>query len=135
MSLQIRKTRCCHYKNKKNKCIYYDMLESSSAVCGECYLYIGTDHLLRFGNIGYYVYEEYRKKGYAAEACRLLAKEALKEGLEKLTVLINDDNLPSRKVIQKLGALPVGRIAENDSEDARERTVKIVYELPLREDP
>jgi predicted acetyltransferase len=82
---------------------------------GEISLRIGyTDGLYYGGQIGYNIDEDYRGKGYAARACRLLTYVAKAHGMSKLLITNDERNDASRRVCEKLGARHVryGRLPE-----------------------
>ena len=58
-------------------------------------------------HIYYEIDVPYRKMGYAAEALRLLLEEARSIGLKKVIITMAADNLASRKVAEKCGAILV----------------------------
>ena len=71
---------------------------------GSLSLRIGyTDDLYYSGQVGYVTDEPYRGKGYAAQACRLLAPIAKAHGMEKLLITNNYTNIASKRVCEKLG--------------------------------
>lgn len=55
------------------------------------------------GQIGYGVLPSKRKCGYGTLMCKLLLEEAKKMGFKDLIITCRDDNLGSRKIIQKNG--------------------------------
>ncbi len=52
------------------------------------------------GHIGYSVVPSQRRKGYATEMLRLSLKKAKQLGFKKVLVTCDEDNIPSRKVIE-----------------------------------
>ena len=66
-----------------------------------------TDDLYYSGQVGYGIDEPYRGKGYAAQACRLLAPIAKAHGMTKLLITNNHTNIASKRVCEKLGARPM----------------------------
>ena len=56
------------------------------------------------GNIGFYIREEFRGKGYAVRGCNLVSTIARIEGLHELVLSCNVENTSSIRVIEKLGA-------------------------------
>jgi predicted acetyltransferase len=63
-----------------------------------------NEHLRRRGgHIGYSVAEPYRKNGYATEMTRQALAYCRTLGLKCLMVTCAEDNLASRKIIEKLG--------------------------------
>ncbi|MBV8245862.1 MAG: GNAT family N-acetyltransferase [Candidatus Eremiobacteraeota bacterium] len=56
------------------------------------------------GEIGYSVTREHRKRGIATEAVRALVAEAFREGaLERVNAYCLPENLPSRRVLERVG--------------------------------
>lgn len=55
------------------------------------------------GHMGYAVDEEHRRLGYATRAIRLLTHLATQLGQECLWVLIEPDNIPSRRAVERAG--------------------------------
>ena len=63
-----------------------------------------NDFLLRMGgHIGYVVVPEHRGRGYAAEMLRQGLDLARSMAFERVLVTCDDDNLASRRVIEKCG--------------------------------
>jgi len=70
-----------------------------------------TDSLLRVGgHIGYTVRPTKRRRGYATRALQLALAEASRLGLEKVLITCDDDNLASRRVIEKNGGILENRL-------------------------
>lgn len=60
----------------------------------------GIDHI----DIGYGILPEFRGKGYALEATKAIYDYGYQElNLEKIVAIVNPDNLPSIKLLTKLG--------------------------------
>lgn len=53
------------------------------------------------GHIGFDVSPEHRRKGYATEILQLTLMEAAKHNIDRVLVTCNEDNIYSRKVIEK----------------------------------
>ncbi len=59
-----------------------------------------------FGSHIYFeIKEEFRRKGYATEALQELLKEAKRLGLQEVMIVVSDENVPSRKVIESNGGV------------------------------
>lgn len=56
--------------------------------------------LKRGGHIGYYIKKDYRKKGYGEKMLSLCLDLLRKEGLNKVLITCNVDNIGSQKVIE-----------------------------------
>jgi len=57
------------------------------------------------GHVGYYIRPSEQGKGYGTQALRLAIEEAKKLGLKKILVTCDEDNIGSRKVIEKNGGV------------------------------
>jgi predicted acetyltransferase len=57
------------------------------------------------GNIGYVVVPEYRRRGIATGMLRLALPLAKEHGLDRLLITCDEDNIASRRVIEKCGGL------------------------------
>lgn len=66
------------------------------------------------GHIGYSVVPSERKKGYGTEILRLLIEEAKKLGIEKILVTCDEDNIASKKVIEKNGGVLENKVNEGN---------------------
>lgn len=84
---------------------YGFVVSKGAELIGHISLRIGyTEGLYFGGNIGYEINEEYRGRGYAGRACRLLIPVAKAHGMKTLRISNNVNNLASRRVCEKLGA-------------------------------
>ena len=61
------------------------------------------------GHIGYGVSPSERRKGYATEMLRLGLKQSWKLGIKKALITCDEDNVGSRKVIEKNGGVFAGK--------------------------
>lgn len=70
----------------------------------------GTDALPDYcpGHLGYAVVPWKRRRGYATAAVALALEEARRAGLKRLFVVIDIDNIASRRVIENSGGVPLG---------------------------
>jgi predicted acetyltransferase len=57
------------------------------------------------GHIGYGVRPHHRRRGYAVEILRQSLVVARAEGVERVLVTCDDDNIPSVRVIERLGGV------------------------------
>ena len=65
---------------------------------------VAIDEAQGWGEIGYWVAAEHRRRGLATRAVRLLAAWALEErGLRRVVLHIDPDNINSRRVAEKAG--------------------------------
>ncbi len=80
------------------------VLHGTDTKVGGICLRIGNNHNTFYGgHIGYGVDEPYRGQGYAGKACLLLKSVARSHGMSELLITCNPDNLPSRRICEKLG--------------------------------
>ena len=85
---------------------------SSGKAVGDCCLRAG-DGLSDVGNLGYTVDPDFRGRGYAAEAAELLLCEARELGFAEVTVVCRGENLPSRRVCEKIGGVATQADGQN----------------------
>lgn len=78
------------------------------------------------GHVGYAVVPWKRRRGYATRALALLLPVAREVGLRHIEITCDDDNAPSRRVIEKNGGILVGRRAEPGG------AAKLVFHIALR---
>lgn len=62
------------------------------------------------GHIGYHVFPPARGRHLAERACRLVLPLAARHGLSTLWITCNPDNAPSRRTIERLGAVYVDTV-------------------------
>lgn len=62
------------------------------------------------GHMGYAVDEEHRRLGYASRAIRLLADITWRAGQQVLWVLIESENVPSRRAVERAGFVFVDEV-------------------------
>lgn len=63
-----------------------------------------TDDMIKFGgNVGYAIDKRYRGKGYGKQLIMLLIDKAKKMGIEKLVATVENNNIPSNKVMVSCG--------------------------------
>jgi [ribosomal protein S5]-alanine N-acetyltransferase len=69
--------------------------------------------------VGYTIFEPYRRNGYASEAVRaLLGWAAAEHGIHRYIASVSPDNEPSLAIVRRLGFVKVGR--HWDEEDGEE---------------
>lgn len=70
-----------------------------------------NEHLEKYdGHIGYDIIPSERNKGYASKALELCLNEAKKLGITNILISCNEDNLASKKVIEKNGGIYQSKI-------------------------
>ncbi|UOF01979.1 GNAT family N-acetyltransferase [Bdellovibrio reynosensis] len=85
-----------------------------------------NDHLLqRGGHIGYSVAPRFRKNQYASEMVKQVMPYLRSLGLEKILITCADTNIPSWKIIEKLGAELENKIRDDKGELIRRYWLKI----------
>jgi [ribosomal protein S5]-alanine N-acetyltransferase len=66
--------------------------------------------------VGYTIFPEFRGRGYATEACRVLLEWARREhGVQHFISSIEPSNAPSIRVIEKLGFTPTGTVVDGEA--------------------
>ena len=85
---------------------YYDIFRrADGAAVGKISVRIGHNyHSYYNGNIGYEIDEAYRGQGLAYRACRLVLPVARFHGMDVLYLACNEDNIPSYRTMERLGA-------------------------------
>ena len=77
---------------------------------------INTRH--RRGEIGYYLNENQRKKGYMSEAVKVVVKYGFESlDLNRITACVHPDNLPSKSIILNLGFQKEGLLRQDYIQD------------------
>jgi RimJ/RimL family protein N-acetyltransferase len=90
---------------------------------GAAYLLPFSHHGVEFG---YTVFPQYRRHGYAREACLALMKWACADhGVSEFIVSISPENIPSRRLAEGLGFIQVG--SHTDEVDGPEDILKLRY--------
>ena len=83
--------------------LYEIVVNDSNEVVGNIKFHYELDKVI--GNVEYFVFEEYRNKGYAKRALKLLAKNVYKLDETDLFISILPDNTASIKVALSAGAV------------------------------
>ena len=100
-----------YYKIKEEKDeYYYDIYLSNTRTLIGYIVYRDNNMITKIGNIGYYIEEKYRNNGYAYKALNLINKKLLELEKENIIITTYEENIPSRKIIEKFG----GKLKEKD---------------------
>lgn len=77
--------------------------------------YMGERKLSKdfFGNIGYGVNPEHKRKGYVSEALKLLTDKLYKEGISKVYISTLKTNVASRGLVEKFGGKLLPKYSKN----------------------
>jgi [ribosomal protein S5]-alanine N-acetyltransferase len=87
-------------------CVYYVLLDEAGAVVGRFNLYDVVDGT---ADVGYRVAERVAGRGVATTTLRTLCRVAAEEhGLRTLKAKVSNENIASRRVLEKAGFVPVG---------------------------
>ncbi|MEQ9397673.1 MAG: GNAT family N-acetyltransferase [Longimicrobiales bacterium] len=80
-------------------------LREGGSRVGRIHIRVTDDPLVvsALGHMGYAVEEEHRRNGYATRAIRLITPLGWKLGQETIWVLIESDNVPSRRAVERAG--------------------------------
>jgi predicted acetyltransferase len=81
----------------------------------------GTNELPSYclGHIGYSVVPWKRRRGYATQALRLMLPHVWQEGLTYIEIVADEDNIPSRRVIEANGGVLVEQFFTSESHGAK----------------
>lgn len=91
----------------------YDILLPDGRPAGAIDLRVGytNDLVLYTGHIGYHILPPYRGRQLALHAVEAIAPVALAHGMQWLIITTDPDNIPSRRVCEKLDARYLGQVA------------------------
>lgn len=102
---------------------------------GTISLRIGSTHLLTHlaGQVGFSVEPHFRGRGLARKAVLALLPAARSNGMTELWLTTTEDNLASRRTLEKLGGVLVGRVPvpENYVSYAQGEREKLRFRLSL----
>ena len=87
---------------------------------------INARHEPQAVEVGYTVFPEHRRQGYAAEAVRALLAWAKEQGVGRFIASVAPHNEPSLRLVRRLGFAEVGR--HWDNEDGEELEFELVAE-------
>jgi ribosomal-protein-alanine N-acetyltransferase len=102
--------------------------EEDGAVIGQCGFH-GTPEDVGRAEIGYTVFEEFRRNGYAAECAQGLVDWAREQGTETVFAAVSTNNFPSIGLVKKLGFHQSGvPVVDTEGE-------MFIFELSLKQAP
>ena len=102
---------------------------------GYCDLRVGDEVALYYlGNIGYNIFFNHQRQGYATQATILLIDLAKQIEMEKLSITCNTDNIPSLKIIEKTGFTRIASVAVPADEPLFQQGdyFKFIYTMDLK---
>lgn len=85
--------------------IYWVMQDNNIIGIGKLRHYLNEKLLESGGHIGLGISSECRSKGIGTEALSLLLEEAKKLGIEEALLTNNEDNIASRRIVEKCGGI------------------------------
>jgi predicted acetyltransferase len=109
----------------------FDLVDDAGNVVGFCQIRHCPSHRAGLppeaGNHVYYeIAEHHRGRGYGEVLMRLALAEAKRIGLEKVRVLVDDDNPASRHIVEAIGAVRLRGFRGQDG------TACHLFEVPVR---
>jgi ribosomal-protein-alanine N-acetyltransferase len=81
--------------------------------------------------VGYTIFPEHRRRGYATEAVRALIAAAEAQGIRRFVASVGPDNEPSLAIVRRLGFVEVGR--HWDAQDGDELEFELALDRPAGE--
>src|SRR5271165_4245654 len=106
----------------------YALRQASGRLMGGCELRMLTP---RSANVSYWVFQSFRRKGFAARALALLCEAAEHiDGLERIEAHIAPDNLASRRLAERAGFIETGSVEERSWADATTTMALYVRSVP-----
>jgi predicted acetyltransferase len=110
--LTLKLIETCVGDDKVIPFYYYDIyLSSISSPIGKISIRIGyNEHSYFNGNVGYEIDEPFRGNGYAKIAVMMTYEIARFHGMTYLIISCDEDNYPSKSVINKLGGIHIETI-------------------------
>ena len=136
--LRLERTADAQPEKRWLPAYYFAVCLHDGTKIGYCDLRIGhNDKTYIGGNIGYGIDEAYRGHHYAAKACALLFKLAVKHGMEYLIITCVPENTASSKTCQLAGGqfLETAAIPEDNEMYAEGKRKVMVYRFDLKSIP
>ncbi len=91
----------------------YNIFDKNKILMGSISVF-DIDYEVNSGEIGYWIGQEFTKKGYISEAICELEKEFFNRGLERIVIKCDVKNLPSSAVAEKCGYKLDGILRQDD---------------------
>lgn len=97
---------------ERNEDLSFVIIDSNDRILGNCGLY-RLEPKNNVGELGYWVRSTATSQGVATEATRQLCQFGFEEaGLERIEILMSIENIASRRVAEKVGAVREGLLRE-----------------------
>ncbi len=111
-TLTLKLIETCVGDDKVIPFYYYEIyLNSISSTIGKISIRIGhNEHSYINGNVGYEIDESFRGNGYAKIAVMMTYSVARFHGMTYLIISCDEDNYPSKSVVNKLGGIHIETI-------------------------
>jgi predicted acetyltransferase len=111
-TLTLKLIETCVGDDKVIPFYYYEIfLNSISSTIGKISIRIGhNEHSYINGNVGYEIDEPFRGNGFAIIAVMMTYSVARFHGMTHLIISCDEDNYPSKSVINKLGGVHIETI-------------------------
>ena len=88
---------------------YFDICLDGAGAIGRCDLRMGENARTRLdGNAGYLIHRPWRGHGYAARALGLLRALARRQGMDRLIVTCDPENIASARTCERAGGVMIG---------------------------
>ncbi|WP_206245891.1 GNAT family N-acetyltransferase [Novosphingobium terrae] len=111
---------------------HYDILAGGVNV-GAIRLRIADATSVRYiGHIGYDIHVEYRRRGYATQAIRQVARLARRHSLAELWITIHPDNIASQKACLNAGATYLHTVLVPNDHDLYDQGFRQMQRYRLR---
>ena len=107
ISLKLYKDSPADPENGRARSLHYHIIDKGTrSVAGiiDLRLSDSDDMKMYAGQVGYLVKPQFRGRSYAAKACLLLKKVAIKHKMSHLWITCNPENLASRITCERIGS-------------------------------
>lgn len=113
--VKLKETFSGYYKKKTEQYRCFDVLFDDTIV-GNGFIYTGEEYINIIGNLGYYIFEEYRNNGFAKETLEELITLLFEYDIKSIQVLTKMTNYISQRVLQRKGFILFGKNMIQDEE-------------------